>query len=308
MLLAIGLLAAGTVVLTVGAEAAIRAAGRVTKARGISPFVLGAVLFGIDLESLGAAVIAAARDQTSIAAGEAFGTIVFLFGVGFGLALFLARGPVESPSRAMVLWPAATLVLGALAVADEAVTRYEAVSLVLAYVLYLWMVLREREPVEAVGEHVEREAEEMRRVPPVVLLIGGLALVYAGATMMVDGGIRILDRTGLAAGFVGAALIGGLASADEVLLAILPIRRGMTSLATGNLFGTVAAFSTLVLGLAALVRPLVVDSAAASAFLAASLLYTIVATAFLMRGRAGKLVGVALIVVYAAWLAFSSQI
>ena len=103
-------------------------------------------------------------------------------------------------------------------------------------------------------------------------------------------------------------MIGALASADEVLLEVLPIRRGMTSLATGNLLGTVAAFSTLVLGLAALVRPLTVDSAAASALLAASVLYTIVATAFLMRGRAGKVVGMALIVCYGAWLAFSSQI
>ncbi len=308
MLLAIGLLVVGTIILALGAEAAIRAAGWVAKARGISPFLLGAVLFGIDIESLGAALIAAARDQTTIAAGEAFGTIVFLFGVGFGLALLLSRNPVESPSRSMVLWPAATLVLGALAIADEEVSRYEGVSLILAYILYLSMVLREREPAAAVGEHVEQKAEKVRRVPPVLLLIGGLALVYVGATIMVEGGVRILDRTEFAAGFVGAAVIGGLASADEVLLEILPVRRGFTSLATGNLFGTIAAFSTLVLGLAALVRPLTVDSAAASAFLAASVLYTIVATAFLRRERAGKVVGVALILCYAAWLALSSQI
>ncbi len=308
MLLAIGLLLIGTIILTVGAEAAIRAAGKVAKARGISPFVLGAVLFGIDIESLGAALIAAGRGQTAIAAGEAFGTIVFLFGVGFGLALLLTRKPVESPNRPMVLWPAATLVLGALAVSDQEVTRYEGVSLIATYVLYISVVLREREPALAVAEHVEHEAEEVGRLPPLLLLLGGLAFVYIGATVMIEGGVRILDRTGLTAGFVGAAVIGALASADEVLLEVIPIRRGLTPLATGNLFGTVAAFSTLVVGLAALVRPLTVDSAAASAFLAASLLYTIVATAFLVRGRAGKVVGVVLIICYAAWVALSAQI
>ena len=308
MVLAIGLLVAGTIALTIGAEAAIRGAAKVGAARRISPFVLGAVLFGIDIESLGAALIAAGRDQTSMAAGGTFGTIVFLFGVGFGLALLISRKPVESPSRPMVLWPAATLVLGALAISDQVVSRYEGVTLVLAYVVYLSMVLRDREPAEAVGAHVEHEAEQAGRVPPLVLLLGGLAFVYVGATIMVEGGVRILDRTGLTDGFVGAALIGALASADEVLLEILPIRRGLTSLATGNLFGTVGAFSTLVVGLAALIRPLAVDSAAASAFLAASLLYTIVATAFIVRAKAGKVVGVTLIVCYAAWLALSSQI
>jgi cation:H+ antiporter len=306
--LAVVLLLIGAGVLTVGAEAAIRGAAKVAKARGISPFVFGALLFGIDIESLGAALIAAGRNQPSIAAGEAFGTIVFLFGVGFALALLISKKPVESPSQQMVLWPAATLVLGAAALANEEVTRYEGAALVLAYVLYITFVVREGRVARAVGEHIEHETEEVRRVPPAVLLIGGLGLVFLGANTLVEGGIRILDRTSLAAGFIGAAVIGALASADEVLLEVLPIRRGLSELATGNLFGTVAAFSTGVLGLAALVRPLAVDSGATTAFIAASVMYTIVATAFLMRGRAGKFVGVTLVMVYAAWLAFASHI
>src|SRR5439155_3289094 len=122
------------------------------------------------------------------------------------------------------------------------------------------------------------------RVPPILLLVFGLALVYVGATVVVNGGIRILERTSLAAGFVGAAVIGALAALDEVFLEVLPVLRGTPELATGNLFGTVAAFSTGVLGLAALVRPLEVDGAGATAFLAAAALYTVVATTFLARG------------------------
>jgi cation:H+ antiporter len=124
----------------------------------------------------------------------------------------------------------------------------------------------------------------------------------------VEGGVRLLHHTALTAGFIGAAIIGALAALDEVLLEVLPLRRGVPELATGNLFGTVAAFSTGVLGLAALVRPLVVDSAANSAFLASAALYAVVATAFLARGRAGKLTGVILIALYAIWLAVASQL
>ncbi|HEX8098990.1 MAG TPA: hypothetical protein VF660_02170, partial [Actinomycetota bacterium] len=143
MVLALFLLIAGAAILTVGAEAAIRGAGKFATARGISPFTLGALLFGIDIESLGAALIASGRNQPAIAAGEAFGTIVFLFGVGCGIALLVARGPVQSPSQPMVLWPAAGLVLCALALWDERVTRYDGFVLVLAYILYIGAVLRE---------------------------------------------------------------------------------------------------------------------------------------------------------------------
>jgi cation:H+ antiporter len=308
MLVAISLLVAGAAVLTVGAEAAIRGAGRLAKARRISPFLLGAVLFGVDVDSVGAALIAAGRGQTALAAGEAFGTVVFLFSAAFGVALLLAPRPIESPSIQMVLLPAVTLLAGAAALADRVVSRPEGGALIGAYGIYLGIVIVDGRGAQARAEEIVREAEEGPRVPPLVLLVGGLALVYAGASVLVNGGVRLLSMSGLAAGFVGAAIIGALASLDEVFLEVLPVRRGIPELATGNLLGTVAAFSTGVLGLAALVRPLEVDGAGATAFLAAAALYTVVATTFLARGRAGKVVGVAVLALYALWLGFASRL
>src|SRR5436190_612812 len=148
----------------------------------------------------------------------------------------------------------------------------EAAILIVLYLLCISAGVREGRVLRARGEIIERESEEGPHVPVWLLLVGGLGLVYLGANLLVDGGIRLLHRTGLSAGFVGAAIIGGLAAADEVLLETLPVLRGMPEMATGNLFGTVAAFSTAVIGVAALVHPLAVDSAAASAVLAAAVL------------------------------------
>ena len=308
MAYAVLLLLGGAAVLTAGAEAAIRGAGRLALERGLSPFLLGALLFGVDIESLGAALIAAGRGQTSIAAGEAFGTVVFLFSAAFGAALLLAREPIESPAPTMVLLPAAALAIGAEALSDSVVTRPEGFGLVAMYVLYVNLVVRESRAARVAAERIEREAQEGPRLPIPVLLGAGLALVYLGATVLVSGGVRILDRTSLSAGFVGAAVIGALASADEVLLEVLPVRRGLPDLATGNLFGTVAAFTTGVLGLAALVHPLQVDSAAASAFVAAAALYAVVATVFLTRGRAGKLTGLVVLAGYGGWIVWASGV
>jgi cation:H+ antiporter len=309
MLAAVLFLLAGAAVLTVGAEAAIRGAGRLAEARRISPFVIGALLFGIDLESLGAALVAAGRGQSSIAAGEAFGTVLFLFSVAFGMALLVAPRPVQSPPPNMVLLPGAALLIGAASIQDRVVTRQEGVLLVAAYACYLVLVVYlDRRAPEQRAQEIEREAREGPPLPWPLLLIGGLGLVYAGATVLVEGGVRILARTSLAAGFVGGALIGTLASLDEVLLEVIPVLHGTPQLATGNLLGTAAAFTTGVIGLAALVRPLQIDSAAASAYLAAAVLYTVVAVAFLGRGRAGRAVGVTVIVLYGLWLAYAARL
>ncbi|TMK84412.1 MAG: hypothetical protein E6G44_10070 [Actinobacteria bacterium] len=308
MALAVVLLGLGAAVLTLGAEAAVRGAGRLAAAHRISPFLLGALLFGVDLESVGAVLIAAGRGQTAIAGGEAFGTIVFLFSAAFGAALLLGPKPVQSPSIQMVLLPGATLLAGAAALSDQVVGRLEGVALLSVYGIYLGLVIRDdRRAPEARGEEIVREAHEGPRLSPMALLVGGLVLVFGGATVLVDGGVRLLSHTGLAAGFVGAAVLGALASLDEVFLEVIPVLRGLPQLATGNLFGTAAAFSTGVLGLAALVRPLVLDSATTTAFLAAAVLYTVVATVFLARGRAGKVVGLSVVLLYALWLALASR-
>jgi cation:H+ antiporter len=128
-----------------------------------------------------------------------------------------------------------------------------------------------------------------------------------GATLLVAGGGRLVDLTALSAGFVGAAVVGILVSLDEVLLEVLPIRQGQPELAMGNLFGTLAAFTTGVPGLAALVRPLILDGVAAATYLAAVLLYFVVGTAFLLRGRGGRLLGASVLLMYAVWLALASQ-
>jgi cation:H+ antiporter len=208
----------------------------------------------------------------------------------------------------MVLLPALTLVLGAAALANEAITRLEGAALALAYVAYVAMAAQEGRIGAVRGKEIVRQTSAPLRLPRVALALAGLSLVAAGAALLVEGGVRLLDHTGLAAGFVGAAIVAGLASLQQIFLEVSSLRRERPELATANLFGTVAAFSTGVLGLTALVRPLAVDSAVSSAFLAACILYTVVAVAFLARGRAGRLTGVFVLLVYGAWLALASRI
>src|SRR5918996_191031 len=302
----IGLLLAGAVVLYVGAELAVRGASRLARAAGIPAFALGALLFGIDLEGTGTAVVAAARDQTEIAAGEIFGTVLFLFSAAFGAALLLAREPIPSPPPVMVLAPAAAILAATLAIFDRYVDRLEGALLVVLYLAYVLVLVRHERARGATDkgwtlEGPLAERAEKETGPPLVA-VAGLAFLAGGALLLVGGGTRLVSAVDLLPGFVGAAVVGVLASLDEVLLEILPVRRGHHELATGNLFGTLAAFTSGVLGVAALVRPLDLDGAANAAFLGMTAMYAAVATTFLVRDRAGRVLGTAVLVGYAVWL------
>jgi cation:H+ antiporter len=303
MLAALSLLAAGTLVLYVGARAAVRGGAGLARVLGIRPFVVGALLFGIDLEGLGAAVAAAARGETSLAVGEITGTVLFLYGVAFGVALIVAPKPVPAPEPFLVLAPALHLVAGAFALTDRYVARLEGAFLVAMYLAYVGLLLRARRAPGGTSE-IERQAAAPARSRSLTaaLTIGGLGLVAVGAAVLVAGAVRLTAVTGLAAGFVGTAVLGVLVSLDELLVEVLPVRRGAPELATGNLFGTLPAFAAGVLGLAALIRPLDADSTAAAGYLAMAFLYAVVATVFLARGRAGRGLGVLLVLGYVGWL------
>lgn len=318
MATAVLLLGAGALILWAGAELAVRGATGVTRAAGIPAFVVGALLFGVDVEGLGATVTAAGRGETAMAAGEAFGTILFLFAAAFGLALLLAREPIPAPTAPMMAAPAAGVILATAVIADRAVTRFEGIILVAAYAVYVLVVLVEhRLGAEGEGGDVAREVAEMveeaapgnadpQGSPSAgrqgAMAVLGLGLVAGGAWLLVGGGVRVLAVAGLSAGFVGAAVLGALTSLDEVLLEVLPVRRGVPELATGNLFGTLAAFTTGVLGLAAVVRPLTLDTGANLAFLAAAALYALVGTVLFVRGRAGRILGSVVLALYLVWL------
>ncbi len=304
------LLLAGAAVLTIGSEAAVRGGVRLAMGRGVSPFFLGVALFGVDIGALAVFLVANGKGQQAIGAGAAFGSIAFVTSIALGVALLVSKRPVTAPPPAAILLPIGALVIGSLAVEDLQITRTEGIVLVAAYAVYVSILARaprEGSLQAARGEDLARAATDAPvRSPAWLLAATGVAVAYVGANLLVNGGVELLKSNGsLAEGFVGAAVVGSLTSAHCVLPQIRAVRTGEPSIALATLFGTVTAFTTGALGLAALIRPLVLDSSAAVAYIAASVPYCLLATVLLARGRAGRVTGAAMIVLYGGWLAIA---
>jgi cation:H+ antiporter len=93
-----------------------------------------------------------------------------------------------------------------------------------------------------------------------VLLVAGLALLVGGAEVLVRGATRLSLALGISPLVVGLTVVAYGTSSPEVAVTLQAGFAGETDLALGNVIGSNIANVLLVLGLAALVAPLIVRS------------------------------------------------
>jgi cation:H+ antiporter len=100
--------------------------------------------------------------------------------------------------------------------------------------------------------------EELMGVIAAQLLIFavGLAILYFGAEGMLGGATRIARRFGVSPLVIGLTLVAFGTSAPELSLDVTAAFRGSTELAFGDLVGSNIANIGLILGIAAIIRPL----------------------------------------------------
>ncbi len=92
-----------------------------------------------------------------------------------------------------------------------------------------------------------------------ILFIAGLVLLIAGADLLVRGASRLSLSLGIAPLVVGLTVVAFGTSAPELAVSIKGALDGQTDIALGNVVGSNIFNILLILGLSALISPLVVD-------------------------------------------------
>lgn len=138
-----------------------------------------------------------------------------------------------------------------------------------------------------------------------IYIISGLALLAIGAESLVRGATGLALRLGVTALAIGLTVVAFGTSSPELAVGIGAARAGNGGLALGNVVGSNISNIALVLGFAALVKPMSVRSELirreVPLMIAANLLLLIM----LSDGRLGRLEGIVLIVGAFAYTVFS---
>lgn len=94
----------------------------------------------------------------------------------------------------------------------------------------------------------------------VLMLLAGLTLLYFGAEWLVSGASAIALRLGITPLIVGCTVVAFGTSAPELVVSLAAVMSGNDDISVGNIVGSNIANLALILGAAAIIRPMVVRS------------------------------------------------
>jgi len=253
---------ASLALLFAGAEALVRGAVRLAALTGLSTVVIGltVVAFGTSTPELVVSLVAAAAGSPEIAIGNVVGSNIFNILVILGVsALFVPLLVAANLVRIDVPILVAVTLAFLLLAADGLVSRVEGAIMVGALLAYTLLTVRlsKREPAE-----VESEAEEFfgrnehRIWVQVLLIVAGLGVLVAGASLLVNAAIDVARGLGVSEAIIGLTIVAAGTSLPEVATSIVAAVRRQPDIAVGNIVGSNFFNLLAIIGLAAVVQPI----------------------------------------------------
>lgn len=143
-----------------------------------------------------------------------------------------------------------------------------------------------------------------------VLFVIGLAMLIVGAEALVRGASRLAAAVGVSPLVIGLTVVAFGTSAPELAVSVASSLSGQSDLAIGNVVGSNIFNILLILGLSALVAPLVVSQQLVRLDVPLMIVVSALVFLFALDGSVGRLEGVVLfagVVAYTAFLIIQSR-
>ena len=302
------LIAAGLVLLTVGAEALIRGATAIARRFGLSELLIGVTLvgFGTSAPELVSSISAALAGSPGVAVGNVVGSNIANILLILGVAALIAPVSIGADGFRR---DAPALALSTLAAIAVSMTgeygRIAGGAFLLALTAYI-AIAYVTEKRAAQTQLLEISHKEVRPLLPAsAFTIAGLALLIGGAKMLVTGAIGIATSLNVSETLIGLTIVAVGTSLPELVTSVVASLRGKSDLAFGNIIGSNIYNILGILGATALIHPVSApfaiirfDNWIMAAATAALILFA------LTRNRIDRWEGAIMVLGYAAYIAY----
>lgn len=142
-------------------------------------------------------------------------------------------------------------------------------------------------------------------MPAIISLLAGLALLVAGAELLVRGSSSLALRLGIQPLVIGLTIVALGTSSPELLVSIKAAVQNSPGLALGNVIGSNICNIALILGIAAIIRPIEVHRQLLGLDVPVMIISSLVLCIFLINGHLARWEGAILIAALIAYVGYS---
>ncbi len=255
----------GLVFLVVGGEFLVRASVALSFKLQLSKMVIGltVVSFATSAPELLVSLQAAMEGFSDISLGNVIGSNIANIGLVLGITALIGPLAIDKDFYKFN-WPVMVLLsmlLYVLLSNDLVLTRLDGAILLGALVVYLFLLIRRaRKQAAEEIEEVDDSLSTTTNFKMILwLLIGGVAL-YGGSELLVMGAVDIAKSLGVGERVIAVTMIAIGTSVPELAASVIAALKQEKAISLGNLIGSNIFNIASVLGMTALVQPILVKS------------------------------------------------
>ena len=308
--MAVLLLLVGLALLVGGAELLVRGGGQLALGLRIPAMIVGltVVAFGTSAPELAVSVSAAWKGSTDAAMGNVLGSnvanVLLVLGVGSMVKpLAVDRGLLKRDLPALLLLQ---LLLPLLCL-DGQVGWIDGLVLLGLCAVYNAILIRQALKERSASFEEEPDLPKTRLWLDALFLLLGLGALVGGAQLFVGSALEVASSLGLSDRFVGLTVIALGTSAPELVTTAIGAWKGEVDLALGNVVGSNIFNLALVLGMTAVLHPIVFNDPALWGDIAVACGVTVLLVPIaLFAGRIGRVFGGVMFGSYVLYLFLSS--
>lgn len=260
MLIQCVLLALGFAMLVKGADWFVDGAAGVADKFGVPQLVIGLtiVAMGTSAPEAAVSITAAIKGSAEITIGNIVGSnilnILIILGItSVIVTVAVAKSTIKYEIPYMIFITILLLVMG---YTGEVVNLAEGIILwvaFIAYLTYLFMMAKKNKT------ETEEESAEMPTWKLVLAAVIGLVLVVWGSDVTVDAATHIAKEMGMSERFIGLTIVALGTSLPELFTSVSAAIKGKADIAIGNIVGSNIFNILFVVGITAIITPVVFE-------------------------------------------------
>lgn len=293
----------GFLILTLGAEALVRGASQIALRLGLTPLIIGLtiVAFGTSAPELAVSVKSAIAGNSGIALGNVIGSNIANIGLILGITALIRPIKIESQmvrrdipimiGASLLFW--SLLLDGGLSFWDGAILS----ALLVAYLTFSYFTAEKQ---------TDDDVEDTKQNPllSVLFIVIGISMLVGGGILFVDGAVAMAQSFGISEVIIGLTIVAIGTSMPELVTSIVAALKGQSDIAIGNVVGS-NLFNILgILGVTALIHP-IVGSEISNLDWSAMIAFAVILLPFAYTGlRIGRREAALLVLGYVAYIGY----